>query len=265
MHTNECIRTATVRMTINVGSWSAMIPMRENTWSRTAVPCIFTNVYGCEVRMRTNVSVRTAVLASWLWSSPPGTRCALHFTDVYGCTVRMRTNVPGRTAASRRWWSPPGTRCPSPQCRSRTSRRPTWTAQPGSPPQCWATQCSFNILFSSKKQPPVSTTPAENFAISSAGVVDTSGKFATGVYYTGGKFVTGGKQWEQHQTADNLKSTWRKKIYRYANSTTKSCPKEIRKTFLILRFFHLPPVSKTPVMHLELQYLRKFSKNFKWP
>ncbi len=61
--------------------------------------------------------------------------------------------------------------------------------------------------------PPVSTTPAVNFA----SVVDSGGKFATGVNETGGKFATGvndaggklppvsttpaadtgGKQWEQ--------------------------------------------------------------------
>jgi hypothetical protein len=35
--------------------------------------------------------------------------------------------------------------------------------------------------------PPVSTTPAANFATSSACVVDTSGKFATGVNDAGGK------------------------------------------------------------------------------
>jgi hypothetical protein len=45
--------------------------------------------------------------------------------------------------------------------------------------------------------PPVSTTPAANFATSPAGVVDTSGKFAasvnktaTGINETGGKFQT---------------------------------------------------------------------------
>jgi hypothetical protein len=42
-------------------------------------------------------------------------------------------------------------------------------------------------------------TPAANFATSSAGVVDTGGKFATGVN------DTGGKQWEQYQPAGNLK------------------------------------------------------------
>jgi hypothetical protein len=39
--------------------------------------------------------------------------------------------------------------------------------------------------------PPVSTTPAANFATSSACVVDTSGNFAPGVNETGGKFATG--------------------------------------------------------------------------
>jgi hypothetical protein len=40
--------------------------------------------------------------------------------------------------------------------------------------------------------PPVSTTPAANFATSFPSVVDTGGKFATGVNNTGGKFSAGG-------------------------------------------------------------------------
>ncbi len=39
--------------------------------------------------------------------------------------------------------------------------------------------------------PLVSTTPAANFATSFASVVDTGGKFATGVNNTGGEFVSG--------------------------------------------------------------------------
>ncbi len=39
--------------------------------------------------------------------------------------------------------------------------------------------------------PPLSTTPAANFAPSFACVVDTGGKFATGVNDTGGKFAAG--------------------------------------------------------------------------
>jgi hypothetical protein len=39
--------------------------------------------------------------------------------------------------------------------------------------------------------PPVSTTPAANFATSSPCVVDTGGKFATGVNDTGSKFAAG--------------------------------------------------------------------------
>jgi hypothetical protein len=42
-------------------------------------------------------------------------------------------------------------------------------------------------------------TPVANFATSSASVVDTAGKFATGVNNNGGKF------WEQYQAADTLK------------------------------------------------------------
>jgi hypothetical protein len=39
--------------------------------------------------------------------------------------------------------------------------------------------------------PPVSATPAANFATNFPSVVDTGGKFATGVNDTGGKFATG--------------------------------------------------------------------------
>jgi hypothetical protein len=39
--------------------------------------------------------------------------------------------------------------------------------------------------------PPVSTTLAANFSTSFASVVDTSGKFATGVNDAGGKFAAG--------------------------------------------------------------------------
>ncbi len=55
-----------------------------------------------------------------------------------------------------------------------------------------------------------------------------------------------------YQTADNLKWNW-KKTYLYANSTTQRCPREIIKKFQIEDFFHLPPVSLTPVTNLELR------------
>jgi hypothetical protein len=42
-------------------------------------------------------------------------------------------------------------------------------------------------IFASKGAPPVSVTPATNFATSFASVVETGGKFATGVKDTGGK------------------------------------------------------------------------------
>jgi hypothetical protein len=54
----------------------------------------------------------------------------------------------------------------------------------------------------------MSTTPASNFATSFLSVVDTGGKFATGVHDIGSKFAarvndTGGKIWQQYQAADS--------------------------------------------------------------
>ncbi len=48
---------------------------------------------------------------------------------------------------------------------------------------------------------------------------DIGGKFAT---KTTSVVDTGGKKWEHYQTADNLKSTWRTKIYLYIYSTNQS-------------------------------------------
>jgi hypothetical protein len=41
-------------------------------------------------------------------------------------------------------------------------------------------------------------------------------------------------------------------MYIYVNSTTQRCPNKIIKIFLLESFFHLPPVSLTPVANLEL-------------
>jgi hypothetical protein len=49
----------------------------------------------------------------------------------------------------------------------------------------------FAEIFASKGAPPVSATLAANFATSLACVVNTGGKFATGVNDTGGKFAAG--------------------------------------------------------------------------
>jgi hypothetical protein len=39
----------------------------------------------------------------------------------------------------------------------------------------------------------------------------------------------------------------------YVNSTTQRCPNKFIKIFLLESFFHLPPVSLTPVANLELR------------
>ncbi len=47
----------------------------------------------------------------------------------------------------------------------------------------------------------------------------------------------------------HLKWTWRQKFI----FTTQRCPNKIIKIFLIEDFFYLPPVSTTPVVHLDLR------------
>ncbi len=55
----------------------------------------------------------------------------------------------------------------------------------------------------------------------------------------------------------------KEKIYLDVNTTSQLCPNKIIKTFVIEDFFHLPPVSMTPEVHLELQIsLRIFEKIF---
>jgi hypothetical protein len=57
-------------------------------------------------------------------------------------------------------------------------------------------------------------TPVADFAPSFTSVVDTGGKFATGVNNTGGIFAAGvnytsGKIWKKYQAEDSLKRTFR--------------------------------------------------------
>ncbi len=127
--------------------------------------------------------------------------------------------------------------------------------------------------------PPVSTTLAANFATSSYYVVDTGGKFTTGVNDTGGKFAAGVNksaanchwyqrhrrqichrcQWHRWQIMGtisgcrHLKVNLKAKIYIYVSFTTQRWPNKIINIFLIEDFFHLPPVSLTPVENLELR------------
>jgi hypothetical protein len=57
--------------------------------------------------------------------------------------------------------------------------------------QHWRQNCRWYQQHRRKIFPQVSMTPVANFAASFASVVDTGGKFATGVNDTGGKFATG--------------------------------------------------------------------------
>ena len=61
-----------------------------------------------------------------------------------------------------------------------------------------------------------------------------------------------------------LKENLKAKMYIYVNSTIQRCPNKIIKIFLIEDFSHLPPVSTTPVVNLELRISPWiFEKNLK--
>jgi hypothetical protein len=88
-------------------------------------------------------------------------------------------------------------------------------------------------------------TPVANFAPRNAGVVDTGGKFSTGVNDTGGMPPVSTTQMvkivETISDSLYLKVILKEKIYLYVNSATQRCPNKANKTFLIEDFFHLPP------------------------
>jgi hypothetical protein len=61
----------------------------------------------------------------------------------------------------------------------------------------------------------------------------------------------------------HLKVNLKAKIYIYVNSTTQRCPNKIIKIFLLEGFFHLPPVSLTPVANLELRISPQIFEKFR--
>ncbi len=106
------------------------------------------------------------------------------------------------------------------------------------------------------------TTPAANFATSSAGVVDTSGKFATGVNDTGGKLPPVSKTPETISSCRHLKVNSKANIYIYVNSSTQRCPNKIIKFFLLKIFFICHRCQRHRWCTLNCEYLREFSKKF---
>jgi hypothetical protein len=86
----------------------------------------------------------------------------------------------------------------------------------------------FADIFTSQGAPPVSTIlvanlpQVSNVSTSFASVVNTGGKFATGIN------DTGGKQWEQLSNCIQLKMNLKKKTFLYANSTIQRCQKRLK-------------------------------------
>jgi hypothetical protein len=103
------------------------------------------------------------------------------------------------------------------------------------------------------KLPPVSTTSAANFATSSACVVDTVGKLPP-VSTTPAAILPPVLLTPVANNGNNIRlqtpySELKGKNL-YVNFTTKRCPNKVIKIFLLEDFFHLPPVSTTPMVHL---------------
>jgi hypothetical protein len=100
---------------------------------------------------------------------------------------------------------------------------------------------SLVLLTPVANLPPVSAIPAANLPpVSMTPVANCHG------YQRHRWQIKGAISGCRHHTV-NLKT----KIYIYVNSTTQRCPNKIVKIFLLEDFFHLPPVSATPVVHLE--------------
>ncbi len=97
---------------------------------------------------------------------------------------------------------------------------------------------SLVLLIPAANLPPVSTIPAANFppvSTTPAANLPPASALAT---------ISGCR---------HLKVNLKAKIYIYVNSTTQRCPNKIIKIFLLEGFFHLPPVSLTPVANIELR------------
>jgi hypothetical protein len=91
--------------------------------------------------------------------------------------------------------------------------------------------------------------PVANFA---TGVKDTGGKFAAGVNDTGCQR----HRWQTMGLISGcryLQVNLKEKMYVCVNSTIQRCPNKIIKIFQIEDFSHLPPVSTTQVVNLELR------------
>jgi hypothetical protein len=141
----------------------------------------------------------------------------------------------------------------------------------------------FAEIFAAQCWPPVSTTPAANFATSFTSVVDTRDKFATGYNNTGGKFAAGvnniGGKLPPVSTTPAAKTTGlisgcrylkvnlKVKINTYVNSTIQRCYNKIIKIFLIkdLFFSFATSVNDTGGLPWAANIPANFRKNSKRP
>jgi hypothetical protein len=76
----------------------------------------------------------------------------------------------------------------------------------------------------------------------------------------GGKQIDEKKQKRKISWHCPFKVNLKEKIFIYVNSTTQRCPNKIYKIVLLEDFFHLPPVSLTPVVYLEPRITPRIEK-----
>ncbi len=114
---------------------------------------------------------------------------------------------------------------------------------------------SLVLLIPVANLPPVSTIPAANLPPVSTTPVANCHR-----YQRHRRQICHRYQWHRWQIMGTISGCrhlkWRnlkEKCYIHVYSTTQRCPNKINKNFLFEHFCHLPPVSATPVVHLELR------------
>ncbi len=113
---------------------------------------------------------------------------------------------------------------------------------------------SLALLKPAANLPPVSTIPAANLPPVSTTPVANCHR-----YQRHRRQICHRCRWHRWQIMATIsgrryhKVNLKAKIYIYVNSTTQRCANKIIKIFLLEGFFHLPPVSLTPVANLELR------------
>ncbi len=121
-------------------------------------------------------------------------------------------------------------------------------------------RCTTGVNDTGGKLPPVSTTPAANLPpVPSIPAANLPPVAYCHRYQWHRRQICHRCHWHRWQIIGtisgcrHLRVNLKAKIYIYVSSTTQRWPNKIKQNSLIEDFFHLPPVSLTPVANLELR------------